>query len=582
MFKRMGLLLLFVIIFLPFNRVRAQNMINEIDMHVFINNDGEAKITEKWDVILSDGTETYRNYTNLGKAVISNFRVYDETGVMYTPLTKWNSKLKFDKKAYKSGLKTTKKEVELCWGISKYGHRIYTLEYTISNFITEYADTQALYFNLLNLNHSVLKTRITISTHFDLTKTNSKIWAFGYDGTINFEEGKVVLETDGLLKAGQYMVPLIKFEDAFFEVNNKSSKSFDDIYDEACNDIKPEIKEEEIFKDVLSAFLKVLLGPATIFVIVSQYYKVRKRRDFGGFKNKFKNLDYGSTGNKLPSNDVVNYWRDIPCNKDLIRAYFIAYQYGISSEDHLNQGLLGAMFLKWVKDGLITIAKDKTSFEFNTLVTPSNEIEKKLFIMMLSVAGTSKVLRGKELKEWCLKNYNKIEDWFRLILDTKMKELEKEGLIKTTQKTVQDQLIYKREVDSQLFKEAIHLQGFKKFLLDFGRLSKKDHLEVHLWEEYLIYAQFLGIADKVASQFKKLSPDFNQIFKLDPEVTTALAKTVAFNTYQGAAIGYNRALTRGGGSGSSDRGSGLSRGGGGRSSGGGGRSAGGSSGGGFR
>lgn len=40
--------------------------------------------------------------------------------------------------------------------------------------------------------------------------------------------------------------------------------------------------------------------------------------------------------------------------------------------------------------------------------------------------------------------------------------------------------------------------AFKRFLLDFGRMNEKELPEIALWEEYLVYATALGIADKVS------------------------------------------------------------------------------------
>ena len=41
-------------------------------------------------------------------------------------------------------------------------------------------------------------------------------------------------------------------------------------------------------------------------------------------------------------------------------------------------------------------------------------------------------------------------------------------------------------------------------------IDDKEAIEVNIWEYYLIYAQILGIADKVAKQFKKLYPEITE------------------------------------------------------------------------
>ena len=51
------------------------------------------------------------------------------------------------------------------------------------------------------------------------------------------------------------------------------------------------------------------------------------------------------------------------------------------------------------------------------------------------------------------------------------------------------------------------MAGLKKFFNEFENMTDKEAIEVQLWEEYLMYAQIFGVADKVAKQFKKLYPD---------------------------------------------------------------------------
>ena len=55
--------------------------------------------------------------------------------------------------------------------------------------------------------------------------------------------------------------------------------------------------------------------------------------------------------------------------------------------------------------------------------------------------------------------------------------------------------------------EAIQMKGLKLFFNEFENMKDKSAIEVMLWEEYLMYAQIFGVADKVAKQFKQLYPD---------------------------------------------------------------------------
>ena len=65
-------------------------------------------------------------------------------------------------------------------------------------------------------------------------------------------------------------------------------------------------------------------------------------------------------------------------------------------------------------------------------------------------------------------------------------------------------------VDPSLMLEAENLQGLKKYLKKFTLIKEKEPIEVHLWNEYLIFAQMFGIAKEVAKQFEKLYPEISK------------------------------------------------------------------------
>ena len=62
-------------------------------------------------------------------------------------------------------------------------------------------------------------------------------------------------------------------------------------------------------------------------------------------------------------------------------------------------------------------------------------------------------------------------------------------------------------MDDTLYEDSTRLYGLKKFLDEFSRMNEKEAIEVHLWDEYLMFAYLFGIADKVAKQFKNLYPE---------------------------------------------------------------------------
>ncbi|MFA6752807.1 MAG: hypothetical protein WCR93_00850, partial [Bacilli bacterium] len=109
---------LFLTIFLVFSfiiNVDADS-INSIKMDIYIDNEGNANITETWDVNISKGTEGYKPYYNLGNSDIKDFTVTDDKNNLYKFVSNWNVNGSFSNKSYKNGFNYINNGIELCWG----------------------------------------------------------------------------------------------------------------------------------------------------------------------------------------------------------------------------------------------------------------------------------------------------------------------------------------------------------------------------------------------------------------------------------------------------------------------------------
>lgn len=587
-------LVIFFSFFFCINCVNA-NTISKIDMDVYIDKNGNASVTEVWKANLTSGTEGYRPYFTNDNATISDFSVSDDSGKNYESISSWNIKASFENKAYKCGINKVNDGVELCWGISNYGNRTYTLKYNINNFVNQYTDKQGIYINFLKLDNDVGNVRINIHSDTKFFEDNAKIWAFGNNGTIHFVDGNIVLESGGRLTKSQYIVGLIKLESNLFNTKSKINKSFDDVYNEAFSDVKDkEIDKDENINNNVSFLLPLILlspimllfNPVVIIIIIVLILK--KVRSTSG-----ESLDFGNIGNILPSDDEINYFRDIPCNKDLERAYWVCYNYNVVSKETLKQGIIGAILLNWIRDGYITVTKTKKglfsfkdnnyAIDFTKMKGAKNEIESELFKMLVTASGNNGILEAKEFERWCKNNYSKVNLWFSNIIRKEEFYLENQGLIVRKNKECKGifgntKIVIVKCVSEKLRDEAIQLKGLKKFLNDFSMMPERQYFEVHIWEEYLMFSELFGIADKVEEQFSKLYPKFNQESLLNTDVSTVAIRNMVSIGYKAVVDGNYRATSHS----SSTSDSSYSSGGGGRSYHSGGSSAGGSSGGGFR
>ena len=121
-------------------------------------------------------------------------------------------------------------------------------------------------------------------------------------------------------------------------------------------------------------------------------------------------------------------------------------------------------------------------------------------------ASEDGILENNEFEKWCRKSYEKILNWFDKILETEHDKLVgEELLIKTTKNSIFGD---KYEATQELKDIALQIAGLKRFLLDYSLIQERKAIEVKLFEDYLIYAQILGIAKEVSKQFKELYPDF--------------------------------------------------------------------------
>ena len=230
------------------------------------------------------------------------------------------------------------------------------------------------------------------------------------------------------------------------------------------------------------------------------------------FKNYGNKCSFGKTGNKVRKD--VPYFRDIPCDKDVFYAYWVAYNYNLIDK---KEDFFGAVLLKWIYKGNVKLKKVTKDGIFNDreliniyfikrpMNIPELEMEVKLYDYMYAASFNGK-LEQNEFKEWCINNYQMIFRWFDECLYKETLKLVDKG--KITYKKGKSYNLYKCfEVNSSMMEIAEQMAGLKKYLQQFSNIDSKELIEIGLLNEYLIYAQIFGIADKIDNQFKKLYPE---------------------------------------------------------------------------
>ena len=178
----------------------------------------------------------------------------------------------------------------------------------------------------------------------------------------------------------------------------------------------------------------------------------------------------------------------MPKGIDLELAYVCLYHCSKISTKKLKNGIIGAFILKWSNNNNVLIT-DKGNKIFSIDLLDGNfkktKAEQELYDFLKIAAGSNNIIDNNEIKRWSRRHKKILENWH-------------EELIKG---------IY----NVNLRPETEALIGLKKFLLDYSLIDEKKHIEVKVWENYLIYAQLLGVADEVSKQFTKIYPDYSKI-----------------------------------------------------------------------
>ena len=536
----------------------SANSINRISMDIFVDSNGNANVTETWNCYSNQSTEIYHPYYNLGNSEITNLSVSMDS-TQFETLSSWDTSASFDEKAYKAGINRVSNGVELCWGISEYGTNIYTVNYTITNFVSNLTDSQMIYWTLIPYDFSDSIGQVFINISSDLYFPSSiDVWGYGNEGgTAYVDNGTITMTSEGTLNRNEYMTILVKLPSGTFNTKNNLNQNFEYYYNLA----EEGVNRNETVENTVITILPFIIIIIMVFAIVTS--KLGSSQE--------QRLNFENNGNKLPKTKDIPYFRDIPCNKDLFQAFFIGYQFKIVKK---RTDLLGSVILKWVRDKKVTLKKDegkssKTSIILNEELISSleDEDEQKLYKMFFE-ASKDGILEDSEFTKWCNTNYSKILGWFDTIIDKEKDKLVKDGLLLEKPKTLFKSAKY--TVTPELRQQALNIAGLKKYLNDYTLISEREAPDVVLFEDYLILAQMFGIADKVAENFKKLYPDlitetnfysydninFVHIYAVHAMTSAHSAHYAAASRYSGGGGGFS---VGGGGGGSFGGGGGRRR-----------------------
>lgn len=507
--KLTQIFLAFVLIFslMGVDTTKAGN-IQSIDLDATIHKDGSVTIRDTREFSVYEGTEHYLNFANLGESELLSYAVYDEAGNQLEDIGRWDIDASREEKARKYGVNYTSDGFEICFGFGEYGQHKFTIAYKLSNFIFNLEDgKQAFYWSFLNkgmdpIDQATLTIRDEMNTTFEYPQV--KIWGFGYVGQTKIEGQELKTWTTESMYSSNYMVILSIFDSPLYESSNKQDMTSRELidkaldgasYNEESGDGSSTIEDNNYYRRNDSSrdffFLIPFIGFAAFFAMLRPLMN----------NNGIKKLAY------KPGKDV-NYYREIPHNP-FEDTYLL-------TESRL-QDLLSAFVLKWIFEGRIQEQKDESGFVFKKekvnlqiidLSPIENNIENELFYMVLSASGKDQVLTEKEFSNYVKRNSSKITSWLN-----KVEQKSEDFLIDNNYYDLKTEKVLwmkkdKYELNEEGKKLTDNIYGFKKYLEEYSLVSERSTSEVRLWNDYLVWASYLGIAEKVYKEFEVVNPEY--------------------------------------------------------------------------
>ena len=198
----------------------------------------------------------------------------------------------------------------------------------------------------------------------------------------------------------------------------------------------------------------------------------------------------------------TEYFRDAPNGGNLN----VTHRLGLCSGDCEEDALLGAYLLRLISQGCLESTDDSATgnevrLRLCRAPQSGNAYDDALYTILEAAAGADGVLQPMELETFCGSNNTPLIRFMDSCRDDGMMTLIRGGYLRGAVCESEADLTNKGD------QELNELIGLKRFLLDFSLIRERGIRETIIWQDYMVYALMLGIADKLEPQIRDLYPD---------------------------------------------------------------------------
>ena len=526
--------LLFVVgtpLFVVWAPAASAATIHSIDIVAEVQSDGSAIITDTRTFEAHEGTEHYISIENLGESDIRDFSVVLD-GQHLTDVGEWDVNRSRQDKAGQSGVVRLDDGYELAFGFGEYGTHTAVMTYRITNFVYTLEDgAQTVYWEFIPRNMTYTNSvdiSLTNTDGFRYTKENSRLWGFGYHGRTNITPDAMTMTSDSAIDTDNYMTMLAIFPGAPFTSSVALPHTSDSLEDMAKEgsiwdgdegaDSDPGFWQEtdESTGSSIAGAIGFVVGSVGALMGIVAAVSSKKKNEDARRRGLYRTSEPPTIGRE-------NYWRDIPFDGPIVNIFKI---HGEALPD-----LATALLLQWIREGALRevtheagwiFKRDESAFALVHAPVLRTKVEADYWGFIVQAARKDGVLQRKEIEQFTRKNTQLVADWQTAANEYSEGFLLANGLMCETKTKVLG--IFPR-IDRRLTTSGMALknriEGLKNYLRDFSLLNERGASNVMLWDSYMIWAGYLGIAEEVAKQFNVVDPYYtNNTYLSDSAVIT--------------------------------------------------------------
>lgn len=402
---------IFFVLILIFGNVNQKSQyLDNLDYNITINEDGSIRIVETWDIYINHTNTMFRNFK------YSKYRQYgDIVDVSVTDLNARKELINSNEEEYHVptgyyyALPINGGKFEIAWGTgmeNKTGKKKYQVAYTITDVITEYKDSQELYWMLLNDENAIPAKKVTGTITLpqrvsDIDKL--KVWGHGsLNGEINVTSKNTVKFTIKNLRPYNMLEIRVATMDKMINVQDKDRIRNYDLIPVAMREESQWATETNLNTE---SQRKVLLVLTIIYLIVLVYDVIRLIQAYKIFKEKNQKVKVGK----------IQYFRDIPRGKNSTPGEAAYLYYFNKSEFNTKQhqsNMVAGTILNLCLKKHISLRVEQNEIYIKVL-SDGEELkddELRIFKLLKKCRDGEEEFKISKLNEYAKTNYNDYAD----------------------------------------------------------------------------------------------------------------------------------------------------------------------------